>query len=700
LSATELDVAPGSARAARAGRLTQALLSTPFLGTVIAIFSWPLAWIGPTTGPDPSWAAGLYMAHEQGLQFGREFVFTYGPLGFLEVPVLYDETLWMLAFAYRGLLYVALAVSLFWAARRAFPLPVAVAGCYTLLVLGNVEEAVLLVALVWCLAALSDRPPRFAAPLIVFGGGAIGAIELLGKANFGIGVLALCAAALLGLPERRRNVPRFAAVALTALAALWLLSGQALANAPAFAANTLRVIGGYSQAMTANLNDLTWQRPAAASAIVLLLAAAWLAARRDPLPRRLSTLGLVAIFSFLCFKQGFVRQGWGSEFRFFAVMLGAGIALAWRLPTRLPKLPPHLPALVLTAPLMAFTVAALPRPSFWESLEPRDHIDYLRQDLHAFLSPGERERFSSESRRSMRFLYRLDPQTRRIVGRHPVDIAPWEIGVAWAYGLNWRPLPVIQSYTAYTPKLDQLNAAALGGAAAPRLILRQNTAGSAEPKGNSIDGRYLAWDPPAATLAMLCGYRAVHTTEHWQVLTRAQNRCGPPRPLKTVVSETGREVAIPPPPTPHEIVFARIYGVGVGGWESLRSMLYRARERTVTLDGGITWRLVAATAADGLIMRAPAAVDFPKPFRLAPDARTMSVRIEGAPPRGIQVKFFAQPVRLGGPGSTSHRGHRNRAEHRAPPGHATGFQVTRKQNRSERGGDEPDQGGEAGDIGG
>src|SRR5438045_886585 len=39
-----------------------------------------------TTDRESSWGAALSYAHEKGLQFGSQIVFTYGPLGFLTIP--------------------------------------------------------------------------------------------------------------------------------------------------------------------------------------------------------------------------------------------------------------------------------------------------------------------------------------------------------------------------------------------------------------------------------------------------------------------------------------------------------------------------------------------------------------------------------------------------------------------------------------
>jgi hypothetical protein len=631
-------------RRVRVGRLGDALLSTPFLGTVIAFLAWPITSPVPGAGPDASWVAGLYMALGNGLQFGPDFVFTYGPLGFLEQPALYDNGLWVVAFLYRALIYVSLASVLLWATRRSMPLLLAAASVYALLVVGYLEGGVVLLVLVVCIAALSDTPPPRPSSLIAAGGGLLAAIELLGKLNYGIAVFALCLITLLGLPDRKRSVQLFAAILLGSLTALWLLTGQAVSNLPEFASNSIQVLSGYSHAMTTDVTDVGWQRPYAVAAIALLVAAAAVATRNDPLPRRAATIGLVSVFCFLAFKQSFVRQGLGNASDYFPLMLGAGLALLWRLPRRVPRLPPHTPALLVISPLAALAIATLPGPSLWASLQPGDHVEYLHQDLRALASADERSDLAAKGRDSMESLYRVDPGTLSLLRQRRVDVEPWEIGAAWAYGLNWQPLPVIQGYQAYTPALDRLNEKALAGPAAPMAILRQNMRAFGGVIDPSIDDRYLAWDPPAAARAMLCNYRAVRTTQIWQVLYPTQNRCAPSRLIERLRGETGRAIRVPRP-SPGTIVFARVDGLGVEGFEQLRSLLYRAQQRTATVNGTTTWRVVPDTATDGLTLRSDKRIDFPAPFALAPQAREISFDLAGDSAKQIEVSFYMQRVR-------------------------------------------------------
>src|SRR5215469_7324240 len=45
----------------------------------------------PDLGIDASWCAVLNWAHQHGLQFGQDVVFTYGPLGFLVAPYYFGQ---------------------------------------------------------------------------------------------------------------------------------------------------------------------------------------------------------------------------------------------------------------------------------------------------------------------------------------------------------------------------------------------------------------------------------------------------------------------------------------------------------------------------------------------------------------------------------------------------------------------------------
>jgi hypothetical protein len=632
-----ISIGLGRRRSGDFGRLTRALTSTPFLGLALTILTWPINGIVPATGPDASWIVGLYLAHAEGLHFGPEFVWTYGPLGFLEVPVVVDGLLWTIAFLYQALIHVGVAVVLLWTARRAFPLPVAVAACYCLLGAGRLGAAATLIAFLWAFAVVTEDAPAWAPAGLAVGGGVLAAAELLGKANYGIDVLVLVLIGLMGAPGRMRNLAMFAPAFGLSLPLLWLAAGQDLGFLPTFVARQAEIVSGYSGAMGADILAADWALPAAAGVSAALLAAVVAFTGRASLGRRIAAFGLVAFFCFASFKQGFVRQGYGNTPEFFVLAGAVGVAVAGCAAGSRRALGQG-----VAVSLIGLALFAMPGSSLWHSLQAAAHLDALRESTRALSSPGYRKRLATEARASMRGTYRLDPRIVAALGRRPVQIDPWEIGIAWAYDLNWHPLPVAQTYSAYTPGLDEANAAVLEGETAPAAILRYQ--GGEPGLGSAIDGRYPGWESPAAMRAMLCHYRSAIATARFQLLERTGDRCGPIVEIGSAQTKTGSSVHVPAPPHPGDMVFARIAGVDVGGWEVLRNVLYRARARTVQLDGGRPRRLVPATAPDGLILRLGEGRDYPRPFALAPNADSIAIRIAGAEGRPLRIAFFAQRV--------------------------------------------------------
>jgi len=103
-----------------ARRWLRALAHSSWLrGSVVALLSWGVVLAGPGVGLDPSWQTGLYLAAHEHLRFGPEVVYTYGPLGFLEFPLLAYQQLVRLAFVYLVVAQLGLGIALVWALRLA-----------------------------------------------------------------------------------------------------------------------------------------------------------------------------------------------------------------------------------------------------------------------------------------------------------------------------------------------------------------------------------------------------------------------------------------------------------------------------------------------------------------------------------------------------------------------------------------------------
>jgi hypothetical protein len=91
-----------------------------------------------------------------------------------------------------------------------------------------------------------------------------------------------------------------------------------------------------------------------------------------------------------------------------------------------------------------------------------------------------------------------------------VDVYPWESAYVPANGLAWAHRPVPFSFSAYTPRLDALNAAFFSSSRRPEYLLWHNYVHHPEHL-QSIDGRYLFWDEPKTLRTILDRYDLVES---------------------------------------------------------------------------------------------------------------------------------------------------------------------------------------------
>jgi len=217
----------------------------------------------PSPGLDASWNAGLAMAVKDGMQWGSEIVFTYGPLGFLNSHAVWFSDLGALALLYICLLFVAFCLALVWALRRALPAWAAVPIAFFIVtVLPLVEESIVLAALIAMGALARERSPRLLNALIV-GGASFAAVEVLIKFSAGPVIAVFFLIALVGLRAGRWRIAAYLGLLAVEVLALWLVTGQSLGEIPEFLRNTYEIVSGFSPAMITTTDVPAWQVTAA-----------------------------------------------------------------------------------------------------------------------------------------------------------------------------------------------------------------------------------------------------------------------------------------------------------------------------------------------------------------------------------------------------------------------------------------------------
>ena len=550
----------------------------------------------PGPGLDASWNAGLAMAAKQGLQFGQEIVFSYGPLGFLQSPYIWYSDLGLVAFVFSSVVYLSFCIALVWALQRTLPPLASAVVAFVLLAVVTVQEQPLLIAMIASLSLLVGEWRQRAIWAFVVLAASFAAVEALVKLSTGPIVVAVFVLALLGARARRLQVLAFAVLFLAELAILWALAGQGFAAIPDFLESTWEIASGYSGAMLREVDVAPWKVSAAtAIAGVTTVALVVACARAGFGDRRARWAGALAmaIAAFTVFKEGVVRTDAGHLNLYFSTAGVLWLAIPWARA--------HWPLMLGGA--VAIVAIGLPvRPAgLPANFDPVANVRFASDQLRTAFSGSRRADLIAAGRAGMTATYSLEPQALAALGDRTVAIEPWEVGVAWAYELPWSPLPVFQDYSAYTPALDRLNAAAAESPSGPERILRENPLlVFPEFPTAELDNRYPGWDPPEQQRAVLCNFVPVQTSERWQVLSRIPDRCGDPRSLGTVEASSGETVAVPRP-RPGEVVFARIGGAGVSGLERVTTLLTHAETRRLAR------RLPQLPAAAGNRRRRPAA---------------------------------------------------------------------------------------------
>jgi hypothetical protein len=620
-------------------------------GLAVALLGWRVGMNPPGVGLDPSWNAGLAIGAHDGLGWGKELVWTYGPLGFLQTQLVWFTDQTVLSFLYSGLIYTVFCVGLVWALRRRLPLLLACVAAFVAVAVLPLLELSLLSAVFasfWLLEAGAERTPRQLDAFVV-GTAAFAAPAALIKLSTGPLVPLVLLLALIGARAGARRIVAYLAILAGLLLVLWLATGQSLGDVPAFAERTVQISSGYSSAMLRSTDVAEWKVVAASAAAMvltlLLVGAAWLAPHRDRLGRWAATI-VVALAAFAVYKEGVVRVDAGHLTVYFAnacilwVAVGFGGARSW-----------WVPALAV----VVFAISLPLRPAgTQDNLNVFSNVRFAFDQARSLVDPGRREAAMESGRQGMKGTYALEPGALAALRGHSVAVEPWEVAAAWAYGLDWRPLPVIQNYSAYTPGLDRLNSEVVESPDGPERLLRENqqVVDSEFPTAD-LDNRFAGWDPPEQARAVLCNFVPLYTSERWQVLGRVPDRCDPPRSLGTVEAAACRPVPVPTP-GPNGVVYVRIGGAGVSGLERLQTFLFHAGSRHATINGDTRYRLVPETAADGLMLRASSAVTGPRsqaveagPFDPIPEARTIAV--DGGSDQ-LTYSFFEMRVRLARPG--------------------------------------------------
>ncbi len=522
-----------------------ALSLTRATGTALALAAaWPSLGHGFVgAGLDPSWQDGLRAAVEQGDVFGRDVIFTHGPLGFLVTRVPPAGLGWTLPAIDLALL--ALCGWLAWrlGGRRGGLalqglLAAALVSCCPYLGGMDLPMAVSWLGLACVAAGASpdtdagrDGRSRRAtsAPWLALAGVGLASLTFLMKANTGLIVPGVTAAWL----AWRAWASRRPGLMMAALALPVLVVGAGAAvvpvSLPDFARWSARVASGYQDSQAVAFADAgvvrAWWASVAAIG-TLFLAGLWASTRGMVAADRLAVLvacGLAAV----AIKQGFVRADVGHAAMALRALPGAALVMAAGASPAL-----RTPAMAAGIVVVALTWALqVPHPLG----QPRAHAAASRAYARALWRGDLTEA-------DTRHVPRLPAGWVAALAGRTVDVlSPDLVLVTREPGIRWRPRPTFQGYIASHPSLDEWNATHFLSARAPDVLLVAAFA-------TCVDDR--CWlDEPRTREAIWRAYQPVGRANDLLVLARrAQPLSLAETSTVSVAWSLGAEIPLPAPP--------------------------------------------------------------------------------------------------------------------------------------------------------
>lgn len=434
---------------------------------------------------DGAWVMALGYAARKGLTFGRDIVFTYGPLGFFSTryAVGSAQALLLLADAFCFAGYYHLARRYLVTDKLSFAL-----ALLSAILLRNTIYAQSLYLLFTVYVCLNFRNKFSNNFELVFT--ALAAVILFFcKVNY----------ALIALP------PFALVIVITIIkdvrkALLWLILPAATLfgiiycsvhiNISGYIQNSLPIIAGFDEAMFTKMEPSHPAFLAALSAIAMfaILLALYVASavrHKKPVVEMVVCAVMFAAALYLAYRNGFTRADvfHYKEYFFTVPFLLCTAAVIFHVANKLITR-------VIVAVSIACSCYVLIVHGPWQGKSYPAYAQ-LFSPVNYFAGIGD------EPVKDTAPMRRFDGSKVQAIGNATIDILPWETAFAITHGLNYSPRPVPQSYSVYAEALDRLNAAHFAKGTRPGIVLIQN---------ESIDYHYSFWIESITKAAIALNY--------------------------------------------------------------------------------------------------------------------------------------------------------------------------------------------------
>ena len=519
-------------------------------------------------GLDQSWVFALNQAMSQGLAFGKDIIYTFGPYAFVMHRVYHPSTellmvsgsLYLAFFYWVSFVFLLKDVARFWGwvfcvligglcieqdvLYYSFPLLIGLASSKLICFLDDNGSTKTKLAKFY--VALLFAPIGFL-PLIkgnmLAVGGVIVAISTFFYAKRNWQLAAICVFS-----------------PFVSMCIFWIASGQPAAGLLQYLLSLIPIISGYTEAMSVNGNNAELLVYLVASVIIL----STILTRTNSISYSKGALfGIYFSYLFFAFKAGFVRHDGHAVVAGLSMMVAA-VLLPFVLKNRF-----VLPAVVFSI-ISGYYIA-------------QHHINLSAAGIASHFKATYSAAWmgiDSRLKGNDKFKYDFDKAVNLLrsqvsfpVLQGTVDIYSYGQSFLMASGNKWSPRPVIQSFVAYTPALAEANKIHLLEKKAPDNIIF---------KVESLDGRFPSLDDGASWPVLMYKYRPVQMNNGYLFLQKREEVDEMIEPLKLTREKHkfGDSISLPDSSQPI-FVQMEIEPTVIG---RLASIFYKSSQLIITLE--------------------------------------------------------------------------------------------------------------------
>lgn len=500
-----------------------------FLRAVLCVFAFlfflPTRFFSDlTVGLDPSWQIALQLAFEKPRVFGQDFIFTYGPLGFISTRFPSPSNFWLLL-THDLFIYFTLILIFISLARRLKSYVSLISLVLVCWLAGNTINSLDIVVVHFAMMLyllFEHRDTKKSLYLIL--AAILSVVIFYVKLNLGLASVMCMIAYCISLAATDSIRTSIIAIVLYTVC-LWSTSLFIPVDIMDYIIASLHIASGYNEGMFLTQPDklkYLWY----ALSIVVAYSLTCLSSIKQIFKNleNLLPIAFVTGFIFIIFKQSFVRadEHVFTFIDFISVPIGlACLATSRKLSARL-----FFPLIVSLAVSIYIHQSRL---SF-------DYVEYRFEAFQSYLSQMQ-SYDNSSLREKHASMANLPSEFLKEIGSKTVDIIPWDISQLYYYNLNYEPRPVMQSYSAYDEYLDGKNANKYLSDSAPEYLIYAL---------QCTDDRYCFFDETKTKLAMYSNYEIVKRTEHLLLFKkRKQPFQQSKNPVSKIVGQMNQWIEVP-----------------------------------------------------------------------------------------------------------------------------------------------------------